>query len=241
MASHRPRRIVLLQIRAHVAAEHQEQQCFLRLGRLKTEELTNISLVRHPRITYDEVRGADAVFIGGAGEYSARHRHPFTDFLAEVSLRLIEDGVPFLGSCWGHQFLGKLLGGELVEDKARAEVGTYAVQVTEAGGRDPLFADLAPEFAAQLGHHDQLAAVPPGVAVLASSPLCPYQAFRLPGKPVYGTQFHIEMDRQAMRERLDMYRDVYAAKPGAYEAIAARLHPSPQADLLLRRFLKVFC
>lgn len=241
MTVRRLRRVVLLQIRAHVAAEHQEQQCFHRLGRLKTDELKSISLVKHPQTSYDDVRGADAVFIGGAGEYSALDHHPFTDSLAELSLRLIDEGVPFVGSCWGHQFLGRLLGGELVHDEARAEVGTYTVQVSEAGLQDPLFAPLAPEFAAQLGHHDQLSRLPPGTVPLAASPLCPYQAFRIPGKPVYGTQFHIEMDRQAMRERLDMYRDIYAAKPGAYEAIARRLRPSPAADGLLRRFLGLHC
>ena len=181
------------------------------------------------------------MFIGGAGEYSALHHHPFTDSLAELSLRLIDEGIPFLGSCWGHQFLGRLLGGELVHDRARAEVGTYTVQVSKAGRQDPLFAELAPEFEAQLGHHDQLAQLPPGTVALATSSRCPYQAFRIPGKPIYGTQFHIEMDKEAMRQRLDMYREVYAAEPSLYDAIAQRLRPSPAADRLLLRFLELFC
>ena len=241
MIRRRKRRIVLLQIRAHTAAEHQEQRCFLRRCRLKTEELRSISLIRHPHITHDAVRGADAVFIGGAGEYSALDHHPFTDPLSELTLRLIDEEVPLLGSCWGHQFLGKLLGGELVMDNERMEVGTYQVEVTEAGRRDPLFADLAPEFAAQLGHHDQLSRLPRGFEVLARSPLCPFQAIRIPGKPVYGTQFHTEMDHVDMLERLDMYRDLYAARPEEYQAVVDRLRPSPAADQILWRFLELFC
>ena len=40
-----------------------------------------------------------------------------------------------------------------------------------------------------MGHHDRVSVLPDGAVELARNDTAPYQAFRLDGLPIYGTQF----------------------------------------------------
>ena len=87
-------------------------------------------------------------------------------------------------------------------------------------------------------HRDvRVVTLPPGGVELAASELCPNQAFRLEAAPVYGAQFHVELDRERMLERASVYRDEYLADHGAMESLEQALLPSPESATLLRRFL----
>jgi GMP synthase (glutamine-hydrolysing) len=230
-------RVVLLQVRSHQEAERQEQLCFLERTGLAPEQLVSINLVERSRLGWTDVRGADAVMIGGAGSHSVTRTYAFTAALTEVVLRLVDEGRPLFGSCWGHQFLAKALGGLVITDPYRGEVGTFAVELTERGVGDPLFAGCPQRFNVQLGHHDRVETLPPGVEELAFSEVCRNQALRVRGKPIYGTQFHSEMNVGHMRERLAMYRDTYVPTRQSGDEIDRILAPSPHADGLLDRFL----
>lgn len=230
-------RVTLLQIRSHQDAEEQEYLCFLERCRLRPEQMTAINLVERPELGWEHVEHADALVIGGAGEHSAVEEHPFTRPLTDVTLRWIDDDRPLFGSCWGHQFLAGALGGSVVTDMMNEEVGSLPIELTAEGREDPLFAGYPDRFTVQLGHHDRIGELPDELVVLARSDRCAVQAVRLAGKPVYGSQFHSEMTIEHMRARLLMYRDEYLP-PGADPALLEKiLSPSPEAELLLDRFL----
>lgn len=233
-------RVVLLQIREHEDAQEQELLCFLERCRLRPEQLTAINLVERSGLVWEDVRDADALLIGGAGGHSATEEHDFTRSLTDVTLRWIDDDRPFFGSCWGHQFLAAALGGTVVADLVNEEVGSLPVELTDAGRADPLFDGFPDRFTVQLGHHDRIGEKPDELVVLARSERCAAQAVRIPGKPVYGSQFHSEMTVEHMRARLLMYRDEYlppGADPALLEGILA---PSPEAEGLLDRFLTLY-
>lgn len=233
-------KVVLLQVRSHPEAEEQEVLCFLERCRLRPEQLTTVNLVHRPDLAWVDVEGADALLIGGAGGHSATREHPFTGPLAEVMARWIEEDRPLFGSCWGHQFMAAALGGSVVADEAHEEVGTFPIELTAEGRRDPLFETCPERFSVQLGHHDRIEVLPPGFVVLARSERCAHQAIRLDGKPVYGSQFHSEMTHEHMLARLTMYRDEYL-EPGADPArIRELLAPSPEVEQLLDRFLRLY-
>lgn len=233
-------KVILLQIRSHREAEEQEVLCFLERCRLRPEQLTTLNLVARPALAWADVEGADALIIGGAGGHSAAQEHPFTGPLTEVMARWIEEDRPLFGSCWGHQFMAAALGGSVVNDPDREEVGTFPIELTPEGRRDPLFETYPERFPVQLGHHDRIGELPPGFVVLARSERCAHQAIRLAGKPVYGSQFHSEMTDEHMRARLHMYRDEYLA-PGADPArVLKLLAPSPEVERLLDRFLALY-
>lgn len=234
--------ILLLQIRApwHQAALLQEQTCFRELCGVGEDRLDAVNLVEHPRIAWTDVEPYDVVMVGGAGSHSVIHEYAFTHPLSEVVLRWVDEGRPFVGSCWGHQFLALVLGGRVVTDEAREEVGTYAIELTEAGREDSLFADFPTTFPAHLGHHDVVVELAPGMVELARSAACPNQAVRVAGKPVYGTQFHCEMSAHRMRERLRMYSAEYLPAEDLDAELDRLLRPTPEVEGLLGRFLGLY-
>jgi GMP synthase (glutamine-hydrolysing) len=120
------------------------------------------------------------------------------------------------------------------------EVGTYELSPTENGRTDELFNFLPDSFNAQLGHKDRAEIMPAGVLNLASSHNAPYQALRIPGKPIWATQFHPEMTGAENRIRFDRYADEYATvySPAELAAVLDRFADSPEADELIPRFLK---
>jgi GMP synthase (glutamine-hydrolysing) len=83
--------------------------------------------------------------------------------------------------------------------------------------------------------------LPAGVPNLAFSKASPYQAFRIPDKPIWAFQFHPELNRDENRLRFDRYMDGYAVHMSLEERQEASRHfkESPETETLLRRFLEV--
>ncbi|MFQ5424031.1 MAG: type 1 glutamine amidotransferase [Phycisphaerae bacterium] len=230
-------RVLLIQVRERPDVEEQEQRCFIeRLG-IRPDQLDAVNIDREPIPSPSRVGAANAVMIGGSGVYSVTQEHTFTTALRDVVLRLCDTGKPTFGVCWGHQFIAQTLGGNVVTDVDSAEAGTHEVTLTSQGRADPLFTDRPDRFAAHMGHHDCVATMPPGAILLARSTRCPHQAFRIAGKPIYGTQFHCELNSQRLVKRLDIYRHLYMPDDKAFEAFRDSPTPTPEADQILRRFL----
>ena len=103
---------------------------------------------------------------------------------------------PYLGICLGHQLLAEALGGR-VGLMRTPEVGIDHVTLTDAGCRDPIFRGLGPALETLQWHGAEVADLPGGVEVLASSPLCPVQAMRF-GRHAYGLQFHVEITSETV-------------------------------------------
>ena len=233
-------RVLLLQIRDEPRAEEQERLCFLEAGGLWPEQLACHNLVAEPRLSWSRVRTFDAVMVGGAGAHSVTREYDFSQPLRDVLLRLVQQGRPLFASCYGHHALVEALGGRIVTDHASGEVGTFDVELSEAGRGDRLFDGLPERFPVQLGHHDRVDRLPPDLVELAASDRCAAQALRVPGRPIYSTQFHSEMTREHMAARLMWYRDGYLAERTTREELSRRLRPSDEAVSLIRRFLDLY-
>jgi len=233
-------RLVLLQIRSNPISLRQERSWFAERCGVGEDRFHAINLVERPGIGWRDVERFDAILVGGAGAHTAYEDHPFTRPLHDLVEGLIERDRPLFGSCWGHQFLARVLGGTVIDDASASEVGTFDIELTDAGREDPLFSATPKVFPAQLGHKDRIGILPDALVELARSRRCPYQAVRIPGKPVYGTQFHPEMTASQLRQRLDVYRDEYLPDPEEYEALVNNLRPSPHADGILRRFMELY-
>jgi GMP synthase-like glutamine amidotransferase len=101
-----------------------------------------------------------------------------------------ERRMPFLGVCLGAQLLADALGGK-VGPMAEPEVGVMDVELSVAGRLDPLFAGLGPVCTCLQWHGAEVKKPPKDADVLASSPACPVQAFRV-GRKAYALQYHVE-------------------------------------------------
>jgi GMP synthase (glutamine-hydrolysing) len=121
------------------------------------------------------------------------------------------------------------------------EVGAFELTISENGRADELFGYLPDTFMAQLGHKDRAARLPRGVFNLASSERAPYQALRIPGKPIWATQFHPELTVEDNLLRFSRYKHVYAElySPPKLKALVDGFVPSPETEDLIPCFLQL--
>ncbi len=190
----------------------------------------------------EDFLAADCVLVGGSGEFGVGDATTHTwlsSFIDSMGLLTTLD-VPVFASCFGFQALVEACGGKVETDRSRSEIGTFEVTVTEAGQDDELFQTVLPQFFAQFGHRDRATELPSIFENLARSERCEFQAFRMPDKRFYATQFHPELSMNENRERSLMYSDYYtkAGLADSFEEIMASFRESPQASALLEKFLK---
>ncbi len=215
----------------------QERRCFAGKLGIEPERIVCWDLLKGPP-ALSIVAEHDILLMGGSGDFLVS-QSDLPQFAALLGLLrdVTERGHPFFASCFGFQCLTAALGGEVVYDPDSTEVGTYELALTEAGHADPLLGALPATFAAQMGRKDRARALPPGAVHLAASRRCPYQAFRIEGKPIWATQFHPELSGDENRERFVKYQENYEtfAEGGAAAATLERFTDSPHtADMLVR-------
>jgi GMP synthase (glutamine-hydrolysing) len=99
--------------------------------------------------------------------------------------------VPVLAICVGHQFLGRHFGGKVAKTGS-PEFG--AVELTVDRPDHPLFASLPSHLKVWASHNDSVVTVPPRWSVLAHSSACPIEAMAHPDRPIWGVQFHPEVE-----------------------------------------------
>lgn len=233
-------KILLLQARGPGdPARAEEVRSFATRCGVDPSQITPWDLLEGPP-SMAEIRFHDTLMVGGAGEYYvSRGDLPHFPRLLERLREVAEAGHPTFASCFGFQCLVVALGGEIVHDAEGMEVGTYEVSLTDAGHEDELFGHLPPTFQAQLGRKDRAVGPWNGALALASSERCPVQALRIPGKPIWASQFHPELDRDTNLYRFNRYLEGYAAvmSPDELQQTLDTFHPSPESNELLERFL----
>jgi GMP synthase (glutamine-hydrolysing) len=116
---------------------------------------------------------------------------PWIDETATWVREAIDRGIPFLGVCFGHQYLADVLGGR-VEDMGEYEIGYREVRRTVPENvEDPLFDGIGDEVTVFTTHSDRVVETPPGAAVLAEND---YGIHGFRTGDVFGVQAHPEYD-----------------------------------------------
>lgn len=234
--------ILLFQARDHNdLARLEERQSFAIKAGLDLEQIVPYDLLSGPP-SLQEVLGYDALMVGGSGDYyvSKGNLPQFAQVL-ELLREVVACGHPTFASCFGFQLMVRALGGEIVNDVASMEVGTYDLTLTEAGQHDELLGVLPRQFRAQLGRKDRAARLPSGAVNLAWSQRSPFQAMRIPGKPIWATQFHPELTGEENWLRFQRYQKGYASimSQEEQETSASRFGESPETLALIPRFLEL--
>ncbi|MEB3773902.1 MAG: glutamine-hydrolyzing GMP synthase [Desulfurococcales archaeon] len=125
--------------------------------------------------------GARAVILSGGPASVWEESHD------DVAMEVLRSGLPVLGICYGHQLLGKVLGG-VVGPSPRPEFGPTYVEVLDPSG---LLRGFKGRVRVWMSHNDAVLEPPPGARVLARSPGSPVAAMAF-GR-VYGVQWHPEV------------------------------------------------
>jgi len=235
---------LLLAIRADDAAADNEYESFLACAGLHERDLRRHRLEQRP-LGNVELQDWSGIFLGGGpfnasdpeGSKSPVQRRVEAD-LRGLFDRVVSADFPFLGACYAIGTLGGHQGAAV--DRRYAEpIGAVPVTLTREGRRDPLLAGLPATFDAFVGHKEAISRLPDHAVLLASSPDCPVQAFRV-GSAVYATQFHPELDAAGLCTRIEVYKHAGYFDPAQAGELKAQAHRSnvtcPPA--ILRRFVR---
>ena len=152
--------------------------------------------------------------------------------------RVVSADFPFLGACYAIGTLGGHQGAAV--DRRYAEpIGAVPVTLTREGRRDPLLRGLPATFDAFVGHKEAISRLPDHAVLLASSPTCPVQAFRV-GSAVYATQFHPELDAASLCTRIEVYKHAGYFEPAQADELKAQAHRSnvTHPPAILSRFAR---
>lgn len=147
------------------------------------------------------------VLISGS-ELSAAQHLPTDDALLSFIRRTVDDGLPVLGICYGHQMIARAF----VDDGAcrRAAVPEFGFKRLTLAA-NPLF-DGIETLVPVHSHYDEVADLPPDqFDVIATTDDCAVQAFQLKGHLVWGVQFHPELDERSGRRMLERNLETEAA------------------------------
>ncbi|MGP8071933.1 MAG: GMP synthase subunit A [Thermoplasmata archaeon] len=139
-----------------------------------------------PNTTPRAELGADGLVLSGGALSLEGGDTP----LGAVAAWIDSIDVPVLGICVGHQFLGRHFGGRVV----RGDPEFGATDVTVDRPDHPLFEGLPHQLKVWSNHNDHVMVPPAGWATLAHSASCPVQAMAHPTRPIWGVQFHPEVE-----------------------------------------------
>lgn len=121
----------------------------------------------------------------------------------------VEGRIPMFGFCLGSQLLAHAFGGRVYPNKRNGkivkEIGFSKVSLTREGSEDPIFEGFTSPIKVLQWHGDAFG-LPKGARLLATSPDCRNQAFRL-GNNIYGTLFHNEFTPDMVRHLIDVDRE----------------------------------
>lgn len=103
----------------------------------------------------------------------------------------VEQSLPLLGVCYGHQLMAYALGGEVGDNPQGWERGLQQLETLPGAEKDPLLAAFPAHFPAWLSHRQTVRSAPEGATVLARSALDDCQIIRY-SDTALSLQFHPE-------------------------------------------------
>jgi GMP synthase (glutamine-hydrolysing) len=240
MYKHQDRlKLLLLQARREPRVRAEEHASFVRYTGLNAERVDALNVFDRPAFDASVIDGYDALLVGGASEASVLEpeRYAFLEPSKALLLGCLERRIPVFASCFGFQLSVLALGGEVVRDEAGYEMGTIEIRLTAAARRDPLYRDTPDGFRAVAVHRERSPAAPPRCTELAYTARCCH-SFKVDGYPFWAFQFHPEVDRAILIERLTIYQRHYTRDAGHLRDVLDSAVDTPESNTLLRKFVE---
>lgn len=166
----------------------------------------------------------DGWLIGGSPA-SVHDSDAWVQELFALIRRLVDEGQPIFGACFGHQAIAMALGGHVGPNPGGWVFGLVDTNVE--GVPMQLYGS----------HVEQVVDLPPGAVVLGGTAECPVGSFAIPGR-VMTTQYHPEMSHRFISDLVEEYApelpaDVVAR---ARESLTKRADSDAIAERIARFF-----
>ncbi len=232
-------RILLLQIRDSEQVRKEELSSFIAYSGLQDYQFDVLNVFDTPSFTGDVLQGYDCLFVGGASEASVMEpdTYPFVESSVALLQYCLSRDIPVFASCFGFQLAVLALGGRIVRDDRDYEMGTPSINLTAAGRKDILFHDTPDSFPAVSVHKERAPELPATCILLADTPACPH-AFRVDEKRFWAFQFHPEVDRATLVERLTYYKEKYTDDDGHLQDVLDNAAETPESNGLVKKFVE---
>jgi len=176
---------------------------------------------------------AGIVITGSAAMVS--EKEDWSERTAQWLAQAVNDGIPVLGVCYGHQLLARALGGKVGLNPAGRQIGTVNTQLLDSATSDPLLMNLPKSFDSQTSHSEVVLELPPGAERLATSPLDNNFSIRFADK-VWGVQFHPEFSAPVMSKYINYRADALRQEGLDPDELLGRVADTEQAKSVLQRF-----
>lgn len=142
---------------------------------------------------FAELQDLDGLVLSGGAP-----RVGLTDTLGACGEYLDKAPYPILGICAGHQAMAKHFGGQAAPGKV-PEFGLAELIVEQPKG---ILEGVPPRSKVWESHNDEVTIVPKGFEVLARSEACAVQAMQHEARPLFGLQFHPEVEHTEHGKRM---------------------------------------
>lgn len=231
-------RLLLLQIRDGGQVRREEHESFVTYCGVAPGQIEILNVFDTPSFEASAADGYDALLVGGASEANVLEpeRYPFVSDAQRLILQSLERDQPVFASCFGFQLAVLALGGEILHRERDFEMGTLPISLTDSAASDPLFCDVSNPFMAVSVHRQYSATLPPQCERLAYTEQCVH-AFRVRGRRFWAFQFHPEVDKRILVERLTYYKAHYTDGDDHLDQVLAAAQETPQSNALMTSFV----
>ena len=231
-------KILVLQIRDNPSVQQEEMESFIKFSGLSATSFDSFNVFDTPVFDKSILNGYDALIVGGASEASVLEpkTYPFVNSIIELLKLCIQDNFPVFASCFGFQAAVLALDGEILRQEKDFEMGTYPMTLTKDADDDPIFKNISNGFYAVSVHQEKAITLPESCKLLAYTDYCTH-AFRVKNKEFWAFQFHPELDRPTLKDRLAIYQAKYTDGSGHFDKIIASLKETNEANLLIKNFV----
>ncbi len=223
---------LILQLRPEAEAADEEFAAILRRAKLDAANAIRIRLDLQSLPQDIDLTAFSGVIVGGGPGCVSdppQAKDPVEARIESQILglmpRIVAEGVPFLGCCYGIGILGRHLGAPVSKLHYGEAVGPITCTRRPESANDPLLHGLPDHFTVLVGHKEALDALPQGATHLLQGDACPVQMLRY-GDRVYATQFHPEADASSFALRIRIYKAKGYFHPDEAEALMDRCAPA---------------
>ncbi|QCK15202.1 glutamine amidotransferase [Mangrovivirga cuniculi] len=239
---------LILQLRVIDEAADQEFEAILKYGGLERNEVVRIRMEKE---SFNDLNACDfaGIIVGGGPSNVSDEADKKPDFqkrfeneLEKLYATIIENDLPFFGTCYGLGSMVKYAGGKVSKEKYSEPVGYTKIYLNDEGRGDPLFTGLPDSFIGFCGHKEACQTIPAGAVLLGSSDSSPVQIIRMK-QNIYALQFHCELDGPGMAKRIVYYKNHGYFDPEESKQMITK-YQKVKTEIphkILKRFVERYC
>ena len=231
-------KILLLQIRDDQKVRKEEHESFAKYSELELNQIDILNVFDKPNFSTDVLNGYDALYVGGASEANVLEPEIYPFIKDSVGLIKFagENAIPTFASCFGFQLAVLAFDGVIKSKDADYEMGSIPIKTTNLANIDPVFKGVKSGFYALSVHQQYADDLPENLYLLAYTQQC-LHSFKLRDKPLWAFQFHPEVDRATVFERLAIYKTKYTSGEEEFNKVLDSLVETPDSHKLMLNFV----